>query len=182
MPKDFAGRGQNASRQKRKHKPQKRVSPKQRVLFHGPSFATGALVGAAIVILAAYGPELVTIPATAQAEASQNTTKPKELDFVFEDMLKNAEVLADPEAYVIPEQNDPNQVYHIQVASFQKRQDAEKLRAQLLLENLDVQTSSGVAKGQRWYRVTVGPFTRKVEANRALNRLRQQGLTPILRG
>ena len=44
MPKDFAGRGRAAPKQRKKNRPARRVSPKQRVLFHGPSFATGALV------------------------------------------------------------------------------------------------------------------------------------------
>ena len=58
MPKDFAGRGGGARKTKRRAAPRK-TSPSKRVLFHGPSFSAGALVGAAIVILAAFAPELM---------------------------------------------------------------------------------------------------------------------------
>jgi cell division protein FtsN len=51
-----------------------------------------------------------------------------------------------------------------------------------LLENLPAHTASGEANGALWYRVTVGPFARKVDANRAMQHLRNQGLQPIMRG
>ncbi len=186
MPKDFAGRGQARTPQPRKRKPTKRASAKQSVLFHGPSFATGAVVGAAIVILAAYGPELFSPQDTATKVAQENqplnAKKPTEIEFIFDEMLKQSEVQPDPEPYAVPEQNDQDHIYTIQVASFKRLQDAEQLRARLLLENLPVQTTSVEAKGERWYRVLVGPFQRKIEANRAINRLREQGLAPILLG
>ncbi len=183
MPKDFAGRS-SASTRKRKRKTPRRVSPKQRVLFHGPSFAIGALVGTAIVILAAYGPDLLQNPHqnVATSEPANVESKPT-MTFDFPDMLKNSQVNPDPEPYAVPEEiDDPDKVYHVQVASFRNLEDAEQLRARLLLENYPVQTASSDAKGERWYRVVLGPFQRKIDASRAINRLRAQGLAPILHG
>jgi cell division protein FtsN len=181
MPKDYAGRGRAPTKAKRKRKPAKRVSPKQRVIFHGPSFAVGALVGAAIVILTAYGPELFEVP-----QVTQNTTATDEraapaLEFDFPDLLKNSQVVADPEPYAVPEelQSTANRSYRIQAASFRNHTDAEQLRARLLLENLPAQTSTSDVSGQVWHRVVVGPFPRRVEAERAMTRLREQGLTAM---
>ena len=159
MRKDFAGRTA-ASTRKRKSKTTRRVSPKQRVLFHGPSFTIGALVGTAIVILAAYGPDLVNNPHTnaATGAPSQEASQPS-MRFEFPDMLKNSQVTPDPEPYAVPEEiDDPDKVYHVQVASFRSLDDAEQLRARLLVENYPVQTASSDAKGERWYRVVLGPF------------------------
>jgi len=180
--KDYAGRSRATTRTaKRKRKPAKRVNPKQRVLFHGPSFAVGALVGAAIVILTAYGPELFEVPQSTADTADVDETPAPALEFEFPDLLKNSEVKADPKPYAVPEQlkNNADREYHIQAASFRNHPDADKLRARLLLENLPAQTSSNDVNGQVWYRVVVGPFPRRVEAERAMTRLREQGLTAI---
>ena len=181
MPKDFAGRGRATTNKRAKRKPNKRSTAKQRVLFHGPSFSSGALVGAAIIILAAYGPELIEIN-----ETPANTTPPEladqpRVEFEFPDLLRNMEVTADPEPYAVPaeKRSDAPATYSIQAASFKSRRDAEILRAKLLLDDLPAKTTSSEVKGQVWYRVVVGPFQRRVEADRAMTRLREQKLSAI---
>ena len=178
MPKDFAGRSKPKPR---KRKTNRRASPKQRVLFHGPSFTSGALVGAAIVILAAYGPELLDRQAAATPASEGSAQRSPEIEFEFDAMLKESEVQADPEPYAVPEELRPEAVSerHIQAASFRALEDAETLRANLLLQNLPAQTIASDVTGNRWYRVVVGPFARKVEADRAMTRLREQGLSAI---
>jgi len=185
MPKDFAGRAKTTG-QKRKasrpKKPTKRVSPKQRVLFHGPSFATGALVGAAIVVLAAYGPQLLQTPSNSQIEVlARDSAEPVELEFEFPEMLRSFEIQADPEPYAVPEEKKRqlSQTYHIQAASFRNRSDADQLRAQLLLDNLPATVATTEVREQTWYRVVVGPFPGRLEADRAMTRLREQGLTAL---
>ena len=88
----------------KKRQPAKRVSPKARVLFHGPSFATGALVGAAIVILTAYGPELLQVQDSPADTAKTDTSDAQPLQFTFPDALKHSEVAPDPEPYAVPEE------------------------------------------------------------------------------
>lgn len=184
MPKDFAGRTSSSARgssRKNKRKPAKRVSPRQRVLFHGPSFATGALVGAAIVILTAYGPELLQIPESTAPATEDSAGQRQPLEFTFPEALKNSEVKADPEPYAVPEeqQQSLDRVYNIQAASFRSRTDADQLRARLLLENLPASTAASRVNGQTWYRVVVGPINGRIEADRAMTRLREQGLSAI---
>ena len=181
MPKDFAGRGRAAPKKRKKSRSAKRVSPKQRVLFHGPSFASGALVGAAIVVLAAYGPELIQTPDTTAASPVQPTETAPKLEFEFPDLLRKTEVTPDPEPYAVPvpEEGEIAATFNIQAASFQALADADALRAELLLANLPVRTSASDVNGQRWYRVVVGPFAKRVEADRAMTRLRERGLGAI---
>ena len=44
-------------------------------------------------------------------------------------------------------------VYRVQAASFRKVDDADQLRALLLLQNLPVEMSTSQVNGQRWHRV-----------------------------
>ena len=67
----------------------------------------------------------------------------------------------------------------IQAASFRDKLDADQLRAQLLLQDMPAVTSVTDASGSTWHRVVVGPFPRKVEANRAMTALREQNLSPM---
>lgn len=191
MRKDFAGRasaGKTPSRSKPANKKGKRqrttgrASPAPRVLFHGPSFSSGAIVGALVVVIAAYAPEFLA-QRQAVAAPSQPTpeTPARDIVFDFPRLLEEVEVKVDPLTYAVPEP-DPNAappVYEIQAASFRDNVDADQLRAELLLENLPARVVAA-AGDSRWYRVRVGPFERRVEADRAMTRLRERGLDAIL--
>lgn len=53
----------------------------------------------------------------------------------------------------------PNEQYVLQVASFKKASDAEQLRAELILLNLEATVETAkVRNGEVWHRVLVGPF------------------------
>ena len=179
MPKDFAGRGRTNTKKPAKRK--KRASPHQRVLFHGPSFCAGALVGAAIVILAAYGPEFFQVESTTSKPTSEAFAEQPRLEFEFPDLLKKTEVKPDPEPYAVPQAapGDAPKSYSIQAASFRDKADAERLRGSLILENLPAKTTSITVDGRLWYRVIVGPYAKVVEADRAINRLRELNLSAI---
>jgi len=183
MPRDFAGRSRTTKRKPTRRKPSKRVSPRSKVAFHGPSFSGGALVGAAIVIVAAYAPELVDSTDVQHVNDPAAVTAPArpQVKFEFPKLLKEQEVQADPEPYAVPEsaKDDAATSYSIQAASFRSRDDAEQLRARLLLQDLPAASSKSEVSGSTWYRVTVGPFARKVEAQRAMTKLRDQGLSAM---
>lgn len=178
MTKDFAGRSQRARSTTKRAKKRQAPSP-ARIFFHGPSFTVGALVGAAIVILAAYGPDYLTKANVDETVDQGQTETAPTLEFDFPDMLKDMEVLADPEPYAVPSTTNTTgqKIWHIQAASFRDKADADALRAKLLLENLPATTSASEANGSRWYRVVIGPFNRQVDANRAMTRLREQGIS-----
>lgn len=181
MPKDFAARGRTRTH---KRAPAKRKKANQkRLLFHGPSFSSGAIVGGAIVILAAYAPEFLSTDAVSpHAEnTGQVVTRQPLVEFEFPQVLKEQEIKADPGAYEVPAPaaDTPLNFYTIQAASFRNGADAESLRADLLLNDLPAQIDTRLVSDKVWFRVTVGPFPRKVEADRAMTRLREMRLIPI---
>lgn len=57
--------------------------------------------------------------------------------------------------------------YVLQAASFTLHKDADKLRAQLILEGLNSYIEKTKTKGKWWYRVIVGPYTSKEKAQMA---------------
>lgn len=63
--------------------------------------------------------------------------------------------------------------YLIQIASFNKRQDAEHLKASLVLRGFNVVVSSIQRQTVIWYRVTIGPFNSRTDAEKAQIIVRQ---------
>lgn len=176
--------------------------------FHGPSFSGGIVLGAIVVIGTAYLPEFLpsllqrganlterasaAIEARAEsetagqsaAEQTANTAPPASstLRFDFEEMLTKNTVKAEPEKYYDPEQQrdaPTTKEILLQAASFRTEQEANALRAELLLMDLPVATASVELASGRWIRVTVGPFASAVQANRAVTALREQAISPI---
>ncbi len=162
----------------------RRASSDRRTLFHAPSFSAGVVMGALIVLGAAYLPELVghdgAAPAGHSTPAAATDDRP-ELTFEFDDLLRNSRVVADPTRYESEPRaktDQPEEII-IQAASFRSRDDAERLRAALLLMDLPAATSATNLDTRPWYRVTVGPYDRRVDAERALTRLREKNIAAI---
>ena len=184
MPKAFASRSRTAKRQPApRKKPTPRTSPvKQKpVLFHGPSFSSGALIGAAVVLAAAYAPEFLR-QGELDNKALETSEQTPTLRFEFPQLLRDTEVQGDPNSYSVPKPSAPGEevIFRVQAASFRNADDADRLRALLLLQNLPVEMSSSEVQGELWHRVVVGPFTRKLDAERARTKLREQDLPAIL--
>ena len=179
MPRDYAQRTQ--SKAKRRPRKAARVSPKPRVLFHGPSFSSGAIVGALVVIVAAYAPELLNLEARPQPDAVPEINESPRVTYEFPRLLKEQEVKPDPTPYAVPQQESAAEAkqYFIQAASFRSSSDADTLRAQLLLADLPANVNFSQVGEATWFRVTVGPFDRKVEADRAMTKLRSRGLSAM---
>jgi|GEM_PF-3145562 len=64
--------------------------------------------------------------------------------------------------------------YILQVASLQRASDADRLKAQLVLQGYDVSVQPFQHSGTTWLRVKVGPYHSLAEAQRARQSLRQQ--------
>ena len=69
--------------------------------------------------------------------------------------------------------------FYVQAASYRDRSEAERLRAQLLLQGLPANTAEVALKDGAWHRVTIGPIESEAEADSILARLRQQNLSAI---
>lgn len=57
--------------------------------------------------------------------------------------------------------------YWVQLASFRHAQDAEKMKANLSLKGLMTTVVSVTQQGTQWFRVVLGPFADKLDAERA---------------
>ncbi|MFK7912846.1 MAG: SPOR domain-containing protein [Pseudomonadales bacterium] len=114
--------------------------------------------------------------------ANRQAPRTPTLRFDFEEMLTKHSVKAEPEKYYDPEQQRDAPVTKeilLQAASFRTQREANALRAELTLLDLPTDTASVELENGRWIRVTVGPFTSTVAANRAVTALREQAISPI---
>ena len=107
----------------------------------------------------------------AKQQAPVETPKPAATDskvpkprFDFYKLLQESEVIVPAtettgEGEKKPEAPASNIEYILQVGSFPNQTEADKLRAQLILLNLDAHIESvEIHKGEIWHRVVVGPF------------------------
>ena len=120
------------------------------------------------LILGAFGASLYFIknPVTAPApkveekpKPQNNTPKPR---FDFYKILQESETIVPASETTRtdkPVETQSTIEYIIQVGSFPKAEDADKLRAQLILLNLDAKVERVVIRSSEvWHRVVVGPF------------------------
>jgi cell division protein FtsN len=133
------------------------------------------------VLAGAYLPDFL-LETVEQTVAVNEPQSRQPVQFEFDQRLRRSEVRTDPNTYA----DDVNPTagmtieYLIQAASFRTRDDADSLRAQLLLIDLPARTNAVEVGDKPWYRVTVGPFLSQVEAGRAMTRLREQNLDAFL--
>lgn len=190
MTKDFAKRGGAAKAAKRKPSTTSsgrgRATPtrgkKKSPSFHGPSFSSGAIFGAFIVLLAAYLPEWMATDAGDTTPTAADSLEAPKVTFEFPDLLKNGEIKVDTTPYQSsePAKTSKSAVYRVQAASFLDEGDANEMRARLILLNLPAMVEVNDSSTGTWHRVVLGPFERSVDANRALTKLREQGISGII--
>ncbi len=58
----------------------------------------------------------------------------------------------------------PSHHYALQLAAFRNYQDADELKAKLILQGYPTTISSATVKGTVWYRLSIGPYTTTTEA------------------
>ena len=180
MFRDFAKRSKPAKRTRKKRR---KATPARSALFHGPSFSFGAVLGALVIIAAVYLPDYVETQTQQVQTSNPGSEKPPAMTFEFPDRLKKAAVTAAPDDYPVPQtEADPSAPvkYVVQAASFEIDIEADQLRAGLLLQGLPATSVPTQVAGKPWFRVMVGPYDRRVEAQRALTNLRNQGFDAII--
>ncbi|WP_432697314.1 SPOR domain-containing protein [Marinobacterium sp. YM272] len=68
----------------------------------------------------------------------------------------------------------------LQAGSFRSAQDAEKMRAEMILAGLpNVKTSRTEGSNGTWYRVRTGPFETRADVNAASNKLYKLNINPL---
>lgn len=78
-----------------------------------------------------------------------------------------------------PQAADPFQ-YFVQAGAFRQTDEAELQRARLLLMGFQARISESGQPGRMVYRVRIGPFDRRDEADKTLERLGNSGMTAVV--
>jgi cell division protein FtsN len=177
MTRDFAKKTRSAPA-KRKLPPRSNKAPGWVWLL------TGTILGAFIMFLMHLAgmttqPESKT-RAIANSSNTGNVPKPR---FDFYRMLKESE----PEStYPVDpadaqQANQPTKEYILQAGSFRKQQDADRLRAQLLILNLDAYIeATNIKNGDIWHRVLTGPYLSRSRMAKARSILVSNEISPLV--
>lgn len=70
--------------------------------------------------------------------------------------------------------------FFLQAGSFRRRDDADSLRAQIILLGQNVQVESGTVREETWHRVLVGPFATREQLAGAQKTLAAGGFSNLL--
>ncbi len=190
MTQDFAKKPRHQrqpQRQKKAKSGPARAAPRSNI----PGWVwlfTGTVLGAFIMFLT-YLSDLTPPPSVSESKQAVNDPAPKATDkaapkprFDFYKLLKESEVVV-PQDNDIAATNQPAErlEYLLQVASFKNAADADRLRAELILLNLEAKAEKvQVRNGETWHRVMVGPFTNRSKMAKARSILASRDLNALL--
>ena len=152
-------------------------------------FVYGAMAGAVVTLAVVYYPgELppVDMPLT-DSGADDDTLPTVNFEFMYrlprERVLTNVEPLQHPPDSVAPvvAEADPGMEYLLQAAAFRGRDDADAMRARLILAtNMTAEIESARdSAGGTWHRVLVGPFESRAEMQQTLATLQEMDVSPV---
>ncbi|WP_426414954.1 SPOR domain-containing protein [Aestuariirhabdus sp. LZHN29] len=151
---------------------------------------TGIVTGLFIAFLMKLAPNAVDVRDLADtAEEQTGSEERPRAVFDFYTLLPESEVLV-PDAPPLPTTATKSatattapkkpSIYLLQAGSFRNLGDADRLRAQLTLEGLDVKTQKVTIRGnETWYRVQVGPFSDTSRLNQARKTLTALDINPL---
>ena len=151
--------------------------------FSSKSFFAGIVVG----ILGTIGISLVPSLALDSATSSQRTNKTPGPDssstrYEFWETLPTNDVTVNTNPYKLSTTKSAvAKEYLLQAGSFRKQDEAEALRAELILAGLAATTSEVRLVGEdRWFRVLVGPYTSPRETRKAMSALRTKEISALV--
>ena len=131
-------------------------------------------------------------PKTTQSKANTVTkskveeAEPKKPRFDFYNLLPEMEVFIPPRAPEAERGQSKSKpvTYYLQIGSFRNFADADRLRAQLALTNIESKIQRAMTQNTKnakiWHRVRVGPFKSARKMDKVRNRLRAQSLDPMV--
>lgn len=179
MSKDFAKRSASPSR-----RPTKSNAAPAWLWF-----ILGAITGAFAMslVFTLHKPQTPAEPIAETPKSEQNSSKTPKPRFDFYKLLQESETIV-PATETAGEADKSqnassadNLEYILQVGSFPAQPEADKLRAQLLLLNLDVHIEPvEIHKGEIWHRVVVGPFDSQEKLTTAKAKLVENQYTALV--
>ncbi|MCZ2721266.1 SPOR domain-containing protein [Marinomonas sp. 15G1-11] len=111
-------------------------------------------------------------PKQAEPKISKQTA-PKKDNFEFYQILQDSEVdTSHVDAYQSTPRGKQDFLYMIQAASFRSNNDADRMRAKLILSGLEASVRQTTGKdGRPWFRVVLGPYESRSKMSRAQDKL-----------
>lgn len=73
----------------------------------------------------------------------------------------------------------PQQLF-LQAGSYRKSDDADRMRAEMLLMGVNARVESSVVRGETWHRVLVGPYSNQDKMNQARKQLSENGFNSLI--
>lgn len=179
---------QDYAQKKRPTRNKKRVEPRV------PAWVwlfTGGVLGAFIMFLMRLSEieapeqngESPLIAVEQQVQETTNSDKADKPRFNFYELLKETtvEVPDSPNDEPTTETSKEKIEYILQVASFHEAQDAQHLRAELILLNMQAEVETvTIRNGETWHRVMVGPFVSRSKLSKARSTLASNNLNALV--
>jgi len=115
-------------------------------------------------------PETVITPKVAKTKKVAELPKPPEEKWTYVDDLKSKQV--EVGEYEV-KQKGP---YKMQCGSFRTRKQAESLKAKIAFSGLEAQVSKAAGTSSTWYKVYLGPYTKKRSAEKDRHKLKNNAI------
>ena len=152
-------------------------------------FVYGAIAGAVVTLAVVYYPsELPSVAMPLTESGTDDDTVPT-VNFEFMYRLPKERVVTNVEPYQAPAdpvapaavEAAPDMEYLLQAAAFRGRNEADEMRARLILAtNVTAQIESARdPTGGTWHRVLVGPFESRAEMRRTLAALQEMDVSAV---
>jgi len=187
MSQDFAKTRKTANKSSKKKPARSATRPASTENKPWSWFYSGLFTGIFLSVIAYFLPSQLRPDQGATNNIAVNpgeeTTVEPGTDLDFYDYLPQAEVVVNVVPVEIAEsalQEEANPVtYFLQAGSFLDPNDANELRARLILMNLETRIQDTNLQGRTWYRVQTGPFVGRNSVDAAQNTLIENNIDPI---
>ncbi len=140
----------------------------------------GLLVAALITLLLYLSNRPPNTPKKQPVAQTKEETVTPQPRFDFYEILKEREITVPDRSAEIKASIPDDINYFLQAGSFKNNNEADKLRAELLLGNMEAHIEPSTRNGQTWYRVITGPFSTRSKMAKARSVLASRGMSPLL--
>ncbi len=120
---------------------------------------------------------------TSSASSADNTSEKGSTQFEFYSLLPKQEPVLANETRTRPaaKQEVKNYHYMLQAGAFKQKTDAERRRAELILNGYEASLEpTKYNNGQTWYRLLIGPFTSQSKLAKARSELLQSNIETLV--
>jgi cell division protein FtsN len=122
-------------------------------------------------------PQAIEQPAAVPEQKPVTPEEAAKIDAARAEALLNGQV--PPPAPVVAKGPVTSQFF-LQAGSFRRKEDADNLRAQIILLGQSVKVESGTVREETWHRVLVGPFASREQLGQAQKSLAASGFSNLL--